>query len=242
MSRWRRIITVLALIGAVVSATPAASGGTDGDRPVIGIESAGAERYRVFGTGWRWRTLDLTYGFVNYTSDLPQTTQRSIVASAFRRWADVSSLRFRRVADCGRPLGHSACRRPHIRIQFVRRSTFLVRPGLRVPWGGSAGFAFAPPSTGVQSATNTTPGDIQLNDFDTRWSTDAAPGSTPLITIALHEIGHALGLDHTQERRCPIFGSPGPTYPVMCSISVSLVDQLHADDIRGIQSLYGNWR
>lgn len=53
----------------------------------------------------------------------------------------------------------------------------------------------------------------------------------PIFPIALHEIGHAIGLDHTQVAEASMYPSTSPGY--------ALRYKLHADDIAGVQRIYG---
>ncbi|KAB1205330.1 Metalloendoproteinase 1 [Morella rubra] len=72
-------------------------------------------------------------------------------------------------------------------------------------------------------------------DADKQWSVGARPGTIDLETVALHEIGHLLGLGHSSVEGAIMF--PG--------ISSEVTKGLHADDIRGIKTLYnarGFWK
>ncbi|KAG7991767.1 hypothetical protein I3843_02G094700 [Carya illinoinensis] len=65
-------------------------------------------------------------------------------------------------------------------------------------------------------------------DADEPWSVGATPGAYDLETVALHEIGHLLGLGHSSVQGA-----------IMESvISQGVTKGLHADDIAGIKALY----
>ncbi|KAJ0099774.1 hypothetical protein Patl1_22003 [Pistacia atlantica] len=65
-------------------------------------------------------------------------------------------------------------------------------------------------------------------DADERWSVGAAQGAFDLETVALHEIGHLLGLGHSSVEGAIMFPS----------ISPGVTKGLHGDDIQGIRALY----
>ena len=56
----------------------------------------------------------------------------------------------------------------------------------------------------------------------------AVRGAFDFETVALHEIGHLLGLGHRKDRVAIIFASIAP----------GVTKGLHGDDIRGIKVLY----
>lgn len=61
-----------------------------------------------------------------------------------------------------------------------------------------------------------------------RWAVGAVPGSNDVETVALHEIGHLLGLHHSSVEGAIMW----PT------IMQGATKGLHADDIAGITALY----
>ncbi|KAJ0100324.1 hypothetical protein Patl1_22007 [Pistacia atlantica] len=65
-------------------------------------------------------------------------------------------------------------------------------------------------------------------DADETWSVSANPNAFHLETLALHEIGHLLGLGHSSVEGAIMF----PTF------SLGETKGLHGDDIQGIRTLY----
>ncbi|XP_047949297.1 metalloendoproteinase 3-MMP-like [Salvia hispanica] len=65
-------------------------------------------------------------------------------------------------------------------------------------------------------------------DADERWSIGAVEGAFDLESVALHEIGHLLGLGHSSVNAAIMYSG----------IGAGLTKGLHADDIAGIRALY----
>ncbi|KAL6287963.1 hypothetical protein ACE6H2_012353 [Prunus campanulata] len=65
-------------------------------------------------------------------------------------------------------------------------------------------------------------------DADETWVVGAVPGGMDLETVALHEIGHLLGLERSSVEGAVML--PG--------IRAGFTQSLHADDIQGIKALY----
>ncbi|MDQ0884896.1 matrixin family metalloprotease [Peribacillus sp. V2I11] len=167
--------------------------------------------------GNRWDKNNLTYRFVNFTSDLTEGEVRSGIATAFGLWSEVTPLTFTEVTS-----GNA-----DILISFVTGDH-----GDGDPFDGAGNVlahAYYPPQNGGEIA-----GDAHFDDDET-WSMNLPPSGFDLISVAAHEFGHSLGLAHSTVSGSLMFPSySGPQRA------------LHEDDIAGIQSIYGhkfpNWQ
>jgi hypothetical protein len=160
--------------------------------------------YAFFPRNPKWppSKYHLTYGFVEGTS----TTAINAVVQAFQAWASRTHFTF--------SLVQRSDLRPDITVGFFRRDH-----GDGHPFDGAGGIlahAFAP-----------TDGRLHY-DGDERWTMGAVKGAFDLQTVAMHEIGHNLGLQHSLFREAIMFPyiSPGTT------------KSLQPDDIEGIRVLY----
>lgn len=142
---------------------------------------------------------------------------KAAIQEAFSRWAAVAPLRFVEQRDAGPVVGGG---------DYDSTGKPMIRLG-QTPMDGGYGtlaYGYYPGPTGFA-------GDIH---FDSReqWTTNPAAG-VDLIEVATHEIGHALGLAHSQVGAAIMAGmyagvyqGPGTSF-------------LYADDIAGIRALYG---
>jgi hypothetical protein len=187
----------------------------------------GAE-YLLDGRSWLPRT-DLTYGFISTTPDLGAATTKAAVTEAFALWTAVAPLTFAEVSDCGLSFNHVSCVVPDIRVQFAAGNH---EDGY--PFDGPLGVlahAFFPPPNGGTAA-----GDMHFDEAEF-WSDDLPASGFDLVTVAAHEIGHALGLAHAQPSKCPdaVTGESS----IMCPFYEGPHRFLAQDDIEGIQDIYG---
>ncbi len=165
--------------------------------------------------GSTWPVNNLRFRFLNASQDMPEDRQRDIVRESFTKWAGVCALKFREVG------GNEAS---ELSIGFFRRShgdgsPFDESGG---PQGNTLAHAFFPPPNGGGWA-----GSLHFDDFET-WKPEPGGAGTLLSNVALHEIGHLLGLAHSQDEAAIMFAYYGEDR-----------NALRADDIAGIQSLYG---
>lgn len=159
--------------------------------------------------GNRWPGTHVTYNFVNFTADLTQQVIIDNVREAFRRWSNICNLSFTEIQGTG-----------DIAISFVRRNHAdgfpFDGPGTVLAHG------FYPPPNGGAIA-----GDLHFDDDET-WSNNNPPTGIDFLSVAIHEIGHCLGLDHSA-----INGA------IMFAFYSGVKTNLHSDDISGMASIYG---
>ncbi|TKY58582.1 Metalloendoproteinase 2-MMP [Spatholobus suberectus] len=161
---------------------------------------------------WPEGTQELTYAFFpgNNLSD----AVRGVFAAAFARWAEVTSLKFRETASY---FGAD------IRIGF-----FSGDHGDGEPFDGSLGtlaHAFSP--TNGRFHLDAAEDWVASGDV----TRSALPTAVDLESVAVHEIGHLLGLGHSSLEEAVMF-------PTISSRKKKVV--LAQDDVEGIQFLYGS--
>jgi hypothetical protein len=147
----------------------------------------------------------------NTSPDLPAAAVMPAIKQALDTWASVTRLKFTQV-----PSGAD------IVVSFQSGDHGDGNP-FDGPNGTLAhGFYPTVPPTPIA-------GDTHFDEAET-WSLSVPPsvGAFDLLTVAIHEFGHALGLDHSKD--------PGAT---MFATYAGLRRGLALDDIQRIQKLYG---
>jgi hypothetical protein len=176
------------------------------DLPMPVNESAAIAEYRAIST---WDKLDITYAFVNGTDQLEGDLELDLVRRAFSLWAEQTALAFTEVAD---------------------ESTADIVIGWAQGDHGD-GDPFDGPGDVLAHASFPNPydhGQVFLHfDDDERW-VDSETRNVDLLTVAAHEIGHTLGLAHSNDPDALMY----PSYERPRRF-------LGQDDIEGVQSLYG---
>jgi hypothetical protein len=157
----------------------------------------------------RWKTTELTWTMTNTLTQFSVQDQEDAVQRAFDAWAERSALTFTKVA--GDAL---------INISFEQNDhgDVYVFEGA----DGVIGHAFFP-----QSAR---PGVIHLNR-DKNWTLDGGgDDGVDLFTALLHEIGHALGLEHTQDANAVMFAGYEDPRTALGDEDIAAIRQLYGDD------------
>ncbi|XVF60398.1 hypothetical protein PTKIN_Ptkin08bG0042400 [Pterospermum kingtungense] len=190
-------------VADIVNGTSSTRSGKKRNHP-SGSKSVHTVAHYTFFRGepkWPASKSHLTYAF------LPGTRADAInpVAKAFQTWAANTHFSFSRSED------------------YVNAD---IKVGFKSRDHGD-GYKFDGPGGILAHAFSPTDGRFHY-DADETWSVNANPGTFHLETVALHEIGHLLGLDHSFVEGAIMYSQimPGET------------KGLHADDIQGIKDLY----
>jgi hypothetical protein len=141
-------------------------------------------------------------------------TWQSQFLKGAQAWAQQTNLNFALVSDNGSPIGSGSSEQGDPNMGDIRIGGYSF---------GNSYLAAAnlPPPVNNYSIA----GDIEFNTAAT-WNINSA---YDVMTVALHEIGHALGLRHTTVLSAAMFGS-----------YTGIKQSLSSDDIAGIRAIYSN--
>uniref|UniRef100_A0A7N0RE86 Peptidase metallopeptidase domain-containing protein n=1 Tax=Kalanchoe fedtschenkoi TaxID=63787 RepID=A0A7N0RE86_KALFE len=160
-------------------------------------------RYSFMSGNPRWPAskTNLRFGFL---SNLPSWARQPIF-NAFGQWDAGSRFTFQYVTDLSQA---------DLQVGF-----YSGDHGDGAPFDGPRGV--------VAHAVQPTGGRMHFDAAET-WSVDPTPGALHLETVAVHEIGHMLGLGHSQVQAAAMYSGVAPgTYKL-----------LHDDDREGVRALY----
>jgi len=140
------------------------------------------------------------------------------ITGAFAAWSAIANIQFTEVPDGGQPF-NAAGGTGDIRIVahvFDGPSNVLAH-------------AYFPPPNGTSAA-----GDVHF-DVGENWSCTSGTGGIDLGVVAVHEIGHSIGLNH--ETRFAFPGRPAVMNPFY---NPSVASAPLGDDVNGAENIYGS--
>lgn len=230
MKRWP-LVLVAAFLLAGCQTTPPPGGGSDAQETRYdGLpDSQESEFLANFSLKTRWQKQNLTYFIQSFSPDLPQDTQTQIIADALQVWSNVVPLNFQQVDAAGNAdmvIGFGTG--DHCELYEATNQACPAQEGQGGAFDGASGVlahCYFPPGSGGPNA-----GDLHFDDAET-WADNNASGSeVRLLETAIHELGHGLGLGHSEVEAAVMFPSYRPGQRKL---------ELDQDDIAGAQELYG---
>jgi hypothetical protein len=176
------------------------------DLPDEANESQAFSEYRAIS---KWDQLDIAYFFENGTDQLEGDVERDLIRRAFDLWGAQTPLTFAEVSS-------------------------RAEADITVAWAvgdHGDGDPFDGPGDVLAHASFPNPynnSEVILHfDEEERW-VDSETRNVDLLTVAAHEIGHTLGLAHSDDPNALMFAAyRGPHR------------SLGEDDIAGVQAIYG---
>ncbi|RWS04933.1 matrix metalloproteinase-16-like protein [Dinothrombium tinctorium] len=178
-------------------------------------------RKRAVLQGSKWSVIDLSWKISRYPSDLPPSGVLKDISKAFRLWSKVTPLNFHfkprlKASEINIDIrfdsgchGDEECHDFDGEVKSNNQFGNTLAHAFYPQWGGDIHF-----------------------DEDEEWNVNTTIGCSVFI-VAAHEIGHSLGLNHSETASAmmqPIYPPYRPNH------------NLHEDDIEGVQALYGSRR
>jgi Matrixin/Putative peptidoglycan binding domain len=161
-----------------------------------------------------WTRRNLTYAFAHLTTQISMDQTKVAVRNAFATWQDAN-----------------------VGISFTEIQT-EIESDISVEWrpandpdhsmiGSLVAHADFPP--GFSMIVNDLPLPLHFDDEEHCWTVTSAAGAFDIQSIALHEIGHCLGLVHSSDPSAVMYPTVQPNFTLRV---------LQMDDIQKFRALY----
>ncbi len=199
------LFTSLACSSLTPSAAPQTSYRYD-SLPNAGEEGETIAKFQAIS---QWGKTNLTYYFINGTGKINGNAERDLIRAAFALWADQTPLIFNEVSDS-------------------------AQADILIGWAEGEhgdGDPFDGPGDVLAHASYPNPyqnRQVFLHFDDSEKWVNSETQNVDLLTVAAHEIGHNLGLDHSSDPNALMYPSYSGPHRF-----------LGQDDVAGVQSLYG---
>ncbi len=175
----------------------------------FGVPRCGCPSFiRADGSLNKWGIDHIKYYIRNRDDDLEPQKWDEIIKEAFQSWENVTNLSFEQIED------ESA----NVIIDIGKGQEYHFDGPM-----GTLAWAFLPPKDNFTGQL------LMRFDTDEIWSSSLSDKGILLLNVATHEIGHILGLTHSEVPKALM----APHYNPM------IKEPQKDDDIPRIQSLYG---
>jgi hypothetical protein len=168
-------------------------------------------RLSSWAAATKWDKRNLGYRLSKNTGDLSAATVNQALHMAYRSWSLIAQIE-----------AHGVSSGADIDVRFETGDHGDGANNAFDGVGNVLAHGFYPPPNGGSLA-----GDLHFDDAET-WTSNLPPTGIDIDTVALHEAGHTLGLDHSADSSAVMYAFYGGARRT-----------LTADDIAGLRFVYG---